>query len=73
MEPKYLKLSKGEKDIYFRINNIKKYYKYSSHGIELYDYDVIINDIYVYDNKSIKEGEGLFLSIDEKKKYKNIW
>ena len=55
IEPKYLKLSKGDKDIYFRINNIKKYHKYSAHGVELYDYYVIINDMYVYDNKSIEE------------------
>jgi hypothetical protein len=77
MEPKYLKLSKGDKDIYFRINNIKKYHRYSAHGVELYDYDVIINDMYVYDNKSLEEDEceGLFLSIDEKKNiriYDNI-
>jgi len=50
MEPKYLKLTKGDKDIYFRINNIKKYYSYSAHGVKLYDYDIIINDMYVYDN-----------------------
>ena len=75
MDPKYLKLSKGDKDIYFRINNIKKYYIYSSHGVELYDYDIIINDVYVYDNKSIEKSEGLFLSIDDKKNiriYNNI-
>jgi hypothetical protein len=77
IEPKYLKLSKGDKDIYFRINNIKKYHKYSAHGVELYDYDVIINDIYVYDNKSLVEEKcrGLFLYIDENKNiriYDNI-
>jgi len=67
MEPKYLKLTKGDKDIYFRINDIKKYYSYSSNGVELYDYDIIINDIYVYDNNLLLDNEGLFLSIDDKK------
>jgi len=69
MEPKYLKLTKGDKDIYFRINNIKKYYSYSAHGVKLYDYDIIINDMYVYDNNLLldSEHEGLFLSIDDKK------
>ncbi len=83
MEPKFLKLSKGDKDVYFRIKKIKKYYKYSSHGVELYDYDIIINDMYVYD-KSIQEIQGiqviqgiqgLFLYIDENKNiriYDNI-
>ncbi len=77
MEPKYLKLSKGDKDIYFRINDIKKYYKYSTYGVKLYDYDIIINDMYVYDNNLLdsEKGDGLFLSIDEKKNiriYDNI-
>ena len=74
MDPKFLKLSKGDEDVYFRINKIKKYYKYSSHGVELYDYDIIINDMYVYD-KSIQEIQGLFLYIDENKNiriYDNI-
>ena len=76
MEPKYLKLSKGGNDIYFRINDIKKYYRYSSYGVELYDYDIIINDIKIYDNKSVEEEcRGLFLCIDENKNiriYDNI-
>ena len=75
MEPIYLKLSKGDKDVYFRINDIKKYNIYSSHGVELYDYDIIINDMYVYDNNLLLDNEGLFLSIDEKKNiriYDNI-
>jgi len=78
MEPFYLKLSKGDKDIYFRINNIKKYYSYSSHGVKLYDYDIIINDMYVYDNNLLLDSDvdgGLFLSIDDKKNiriYDNI-
>jgi hypothetical protein len=76
MEPQYLKLSKGTKDIYFRINNIKKYYRYSSNGVELYDYNIIINDIIIYDNKSVEEEcRGLFLCIDENKNiriYDNI-
>jgi hypothetical protein len=76
MDPKYLKISKGNKHIYFRINNIKKYNCYSVHGVELYDYHIIINDMYIYDNKLLeKECEGLFLYIDEKKNiriYDNI-
>jgi len=78
MEPIYLKLSKGDKDVYFRINDIKKYYIYSSHGVELYDYDIIINDMYVYDNNFLLDSKvdgGLFLSIDDKKNiriYDNI-
>jgi hypothetical protein len=76
MEPKYLKISKGDKHIYFRINNIKKYNCYSVHDVELYDYHIIINDMYIYDNKLLEEEcEGLFLYIDEKKNiriYDNI-
>lgn len=74
MEPKYLKFSKKDKDVYFRINNIKKYYSYSSHDVELYDYDIIINDMYVYDN-NLLDNKGLFLSIDHNKNiriYDNI-
>jgi hypothetical protein len=74
MDPIYLKFSKKDKDVYFRINNIKKYYIYSSHGVELYDYDIIINDMYVYDN-NLLDNKGLFLSIDDKKNiriYDNI-
>ncbi len=76
IEPKYLTMSKGSKDIYFIINDIKKYYCYSSHGVELYDYDIIINDINIYDSKSVEEEcKGLFLYIDENKNiriYDNI-
>ena len=76
MKPKYLKLSKKNTDIYFSINKIKKYHIYSAHGVELYDYDIIINDVYVYDNKLVEEEyKGLFLYIDENKNiriYDNI-
>jgi hypothetical protein len=76
IEPKYLTMSKGSKDIYFIINDIKKYYCYSSHGVELYDYDIIINDMKIYDNKFVeKECKGLFLYVDENKNiriYDNI-
>jgi hypothetical protein len=76
MNQKYLKLSKSNRDIYFMINYIKKYYCYSAHGVELYDYNVIINDIYVYDNKPFdEEYGGLFICIDENKNmriYNNI-
>jgi hypothetical protein len=76
MEPKYLKLTKEDTNIYFIINNIKKYYCYSSHGVELYDYNISINYMKIYDNKSLEEEcEGLFLCIDDKKNiriYDNI-
>ena len=76
MEPKYLKLSKEDTNIYFIINNIKKYHCYSAQGVELYDYNISINNMKIYDNKFVeKEYEGLFLYIDENKNiriYDNI-
>lgn len=78
MEAKYFKLSLREKDIYLKINNIKKYYVYTSHGIDAYDYHVVIDKIHVYDDRDVSFEEnygGLFIYIDEYKKiriYDNI-
>jgi len=78
MEPKYLKISLIDKDVYFQIIDIKKYHQYSAHDIDFYDYHVIITELHVYDerNKSFEEKYGgIFLYIDENKKirlYDNI-
>jgi hypothetical protein len=71
MEPKYLKLSLREKDVYFSISDIKKYHAYSAHGIDFCDYHVVINEFHVWDERDKPVDEtygGLFLYIDENKK-----
>ena len=77
MEPKYLKIATIDKDIYFYISDIKKYRQYSAHGIDFYNYQVIITEIYIYERTKSFEEEygGLFLYIDENKQiqiYDNI-
>jgi len=80
MEPKYLKISLIDKDVYFHIIDIKKYHQYTAniYPIDFYDYHVIITELHIYDerNKSFEEKYGgIFLYIDENKKirlYDNI-
>ncbi len=77
MEAKYFKLSLREKDIYLKINNIKKYYVYTSQGINVYDYHVEIDKISVHDRDVSFDDNyaGLFIYVDEDKKiriYDNI-
>jgi len=78
MEPKYLKISLIDKDVYFHIIDIKKYHQYSAHDIDFYDYHVIITELHVYDERTKPFEEkygGIFLYIDENKKirlYDNI-
>lgn len=66
----YFKLPLREKDIYLKINNIKKYYVYTSQGINVYDYHVEIDKIPVYDrNLSFDDNyAGLFIHVDIDKK-----
>ena len=73
----YFKLSLREKDVYFIVNDIKKNYVYTSHGLNLYDYQIVIKDI--HQNKSTEPFEekysGLLLCIDDNKNiciYDNI-
>lgn len=70
MTSKYFKLSLRENDVYLKINNIKKYYVYTSHGIDIYDYHVVIDNIPVHDrNLSFDDNyAGLFIYVDEDKK-----
>jgi|AACY02.1.fsa_nt_gi hypothetical protein len=44
MDPKYLKISTIDKDIYFHITDIKKYHQYSAHGIDFHNYHVMMKE-----------------------------
>jgi hypothetical protein len=71
MVPKYLKIENVDKDVYFQIVDIKKYICYSMRGVDLYDYQITINHLFVYDKQSFEENHnGLFIHIDKNKNVK---
>ena len=61
MEPKYLKIDKDNRRIFFRVH-IEKRFSYSQNNPDYFDYHVIISDEYEIES-------GLFLVIDD---YHNI-
>ena len=61
MEPKYLKIDKDNRRIFFHVN-IEKRFSYSQNNPDYFDYHVIISDNYEIDY-------GSFLVVDD---YQNI-
>jgi hypothetical protein len=71
MSSKYFKIENIDKDVYFHIVDIKKYICYSIRGVDLYDYQIMINHLFVYDKPSFEENhKGLFIHIDKNKNIK---
>jgi len=67
---KYFRISLREKDVYFKIYDIKKYHCYSAHGIDFHDYHIVIDELHEWnrENKFDDTYGGLFLYLDENKK-----